>query len=97
MISLFEALFTLLAQEGPAVRPEQVNAILADPECMAEQAAALRQQMADEESHVNPLSIVHTTGGIDPAADRASAGAQAEDECRQDHARAGEAHGVAVE
>lgn len=48
MISLFDALFTLLAEEGPAVQPHQVNAILADPECMAERVARLRLQMDDE-------------------------------------------------
>lgn len=55
MTTLFEALFALLAEEGPSVRPQQVNAILADPECMAERVAQMRQQL-DEERHIFLLS-----------------------------------------
>lgn len=60
MTSLFEALFTLLAEEGPAVQPQQVNAILADPECMADRVIRLRAQMAEEGQAFPPAG--ETTG-----------------------------------
>lgn len=47
-ISLFEALLTLVLEEGQALEAHQVNAVLANPQAMAERWVALRAQAAAE-------------------------------------------------
>lgn len=44
-VSLFDALFALLLEEGPGLQASAVQAVLADPQTMAERVVAMRQQL----------------------------------------------------